>query len=414
MGEFTIGMVAMLLAYRLTPASVPNAGVQHLAPLPAAFAYATIMTLTAHALGLHNNLNLRSRWRILLLSIGNALVATSLLTVFISFVLYAQIGRIILVLSCVLSAMTTLILRLGFRQKLRNCTVTLEAIGEREFVEYIHELCNATGTRFELVNGNADQDSSLDIVVVQKIESDEAAEKLLALANEGVQVFTPAAFLETYFYRIPPKYISADWIFSIDFQRLHPFFHPVKRSLDICLALSGLVLGAPLILLAAVAIYLESPGPIFYSQIRVGLFQRPFRIWKLRSMRVDSEQSGPQWAKAKDSRVTRIGRILRQSRIDELPQFWNILCGEMAFVGPRPERPEFTSLLAAEIPFYRQRHLVKPGLTGWAQICYPYGASSKDAWHKLSYDLYYIKNLSLTLDLQILVQTFGAVSRGAR
>ena len=184
--------------------------------------------------------------------------------------------------------------------------------------------------------------------------------------------------------------------------------------MDIALSLVGTLLSAPILIVAIALIKLTSRGPVFYSQKRVGVGQNVFTIWKLRSMRIDSEKSGPQWAKAKDPRVTRVGRLFRKTRIDELPQFWNILHGEMSFIGPRPERPEFVEKLAGSIPYYRQRHLIKPGLTGWAQICYQYGASEEDAREKLSYDLYYLKNASFMLDMQIILQTIGAIAKGAR
>jgi lipopolysaccharide/colanic/teichoic acid biosynthesis glycosyltransferase len=153
---------------------------------------------------------------------------------------------------------------------------------------------------------------------------------------------------------------------------------------------------------------------VFYSQVRVGQFGRPFKIWKLRSMRSDAEKHGAQWAQQHDARVTRIGLFLRKTRLNEVPQFFNVFRGEMSFVGPRPERPEFVSGLAKEIPFYQQRHLLKPGITGWAQINYPYGATTADALNKLEYDLYYIKHASPLLDFQTILRTIGAVMKGAR
>ena len=159
---------------------------------------------------------------------------------------------------------------------------------------------------------------------------------------------------------------------------------------------------------------LESKGPSLYSQDRVGRFQQHFRIYKLRSMVQNAETNGAQWAAAADARVTRVGRFLRFTRLDEIPQFWNVLRGDMSLVGPRPERPEFVELLSAQIPFYSHRHVVKPGLTGWAQINYPYGASIEDANNKLKYDLYYMKRASLLLDLQIGLRTLGAMMRGSR
>ena len=183
------------------------------------------------------------------------------------------------------------------------------------------------------------------------------------------------------------------------------------------LALIGLILSLPIALLTAILIKIESKGAIFYKQERVGKNGRIFKVIKFRSMRTDAEKGGvPIWATADDDRTTRIGKIIRKIRIDEIPQFWNIIKGEMSFVGPRPERPHFVAQLAEEIPFYEHRHLVAPGLTGWAQIKYPYGASVEDARQKLQYELYYIKNQSLALDLVIVFETVKTVlfSKGGR
>jgi lipopolysaccharide/colanic/teichoic acid biosynthesis glycosyltransferase len=170
-------------------------------------------------------------------------------------------------------------------------------------------------------------------------------------------------------------------------------------------------LGAPLILIAAAMIKLTSPGAVFYSQQRVGQNGRTFTIRKLRSMQQDAEKgTGAVWSKGSaDARITKVGRFLRKSRIDELPQLWNVLVGDMSMVGPRPERPEFVQNLTRDIPYYGQRHVVKPGLTGWAQVCYSYGASVEDALQKLQYDLFYIKNLSIALDLFIIFKTVKTV-----
>ncbi len=179
------------------------------------------------------------------------------------------------------------------------------------------------------------------------------------------------------------------------------------------LAFTGLILSLPIALITAVLIKLDSKGPVFYRQERVGKNGRSFKVIKFRSMKTDAEKDGvPIWATSEDDRVTRVGRVIRLIRVDEIPQFWNIIKGEMSFVGPRPERPHFVEQLAREITFYEHRHLVAPGLTGWAQIKYPYGASVEDARQKLQYDLYYIKNQSLALDLVILFETIKTVLFG--
>jgi exopolysaccharide biosynthesis polyprenyl glycosylphosphotransferase len=183
----------------------------------------------------------------------------------------------------------------------------------------------------------------------------------------------------------------------------------VRRAMDICLALLLLAFTAPLLAVTALLIAAESPGPVLYRQERVGLDGKLFIIWKFRSMRNDAERGVPVWAAVQDARVTRVGAFIRKVRIDELPQLFNILRGDMSLVGPRPERPHFIATLAEVIPLFNERARVKPGLTGWAQVNYPYGASIEDAREKLAYDLYYIKYRNLLLDLFILLSTVRVV-----
>jgi exopolysaccharide biosynthesis polyprenyl glycosylphosphotransferase len=190
----------------------------------------------------------------------------------------------------------------------------------------------------------------------------------------------------------------------------------VKRTFDIIASSVLLLLTFPIMLIAMALIYLDDRGPIFYRQIRVGKNWRLVQVMKFRSMRTDAEKNGVQFAKANDDRVTKFGKFMRKTRIDELPQLFNVLKGEMSFVGPRPERPQFVEEFSESIPFYAERHRVKPGITGWAQICYPYGASEKDTMEKLQYDLYYVKNYSIFLDLTVLFQTAEVIlwGKGAR
>jgi exopolysaccharide biosynthesis polyprenyl glycosylphosphotransferase len=187
---------------------------------------------------------------------------------------------------------------------------------------------------------------------------------------------------------------------------------------DLLASLTLLLIASPIMLLTIIAIKVTEGirAPIFYGQNRVGFDGKIFRVLKFRSMRVDAERNGAQWATANDSRVTLIGGFLRKTRIDELPQLLNVLRGDMSFVGPRPERPEFVEKLSETIPYYRERHSVKPGITGWAQLCYPYGASEQDAVEKLQYDLFYVKNHDLVFDILILLQTVEVIilGKGAR
>ena len=234
---------------------------------------------------------------------------------------------------------------------------------------------------------------------------------LLRVKTAGVQVADMSSFLERETGRIDLKSINPSFlIFSDGFASAQLLSSTAKRAFDITASLLLLALTLPVILLFALLVKLESKGPAFYRQRRVGLFGEGFDIVKLRSMRADAEIGGRAvWAAEDDPRITRIGRFIRRVRIDELPQTWTVLKGEMSFVGPRPERPQFVDDLERHLPFYAERHMVKPGITGWAQINYPYGASVEDARNKLEYDLYYAKNYSPFLDLLILLQTLRVV-----
>jgi len=235
-------------------------------------------------------------------------------------------------------------------------------------------------------------------------------DKLLDLKLAGTSFDHIATVYEDYTGKIALDNLRPSWfIFSEGF-RTSNFQRVIKRACDVIFSLLGLLLAAPIMAVTAAAIKLTSPGPALYRQQRVGLQSRPFTIVKFRSMRTDAEaQTGAVWARENDDRVTKVGRFLRRSRIDELPQLWNVLRGEMSFVGPRPERPEFVQNLIEHIPFYGQRHVIKPGLTGWAQIRYPYGASVADALEKLQYDLFYVKHLSFALDVYIVLETVKTV-----
>jgi sugar transferase (PEP-CTERM system associated) len=239
-------------------------------------------------------------------------------------------------------------------------------------------------------------------------------EKLLEMKLEGVSFDHLASVYEEYTGKIAVENLRPSWfIFSPGFRKSR-LLSTAKRAIDIGVAALGLVLALPLVAAIALAIWLTSRGPVLYHQRRVGRHGRIFTVHKFRSMRADAEaQTGPVWAcKEGDARVTAVGRWLRRTRLDELPQLWNVLRGEMSFIGPRPERPEFVAALTRQLPFYGQRHVVRPGLTGWAQVRYTYGSTTEDALEKLQYDLYYIKHLSLPLDALIMLETCKTVLLG--
>jgi sugar transferase (PEP-CTERM system associated) len=235
--------------------------------------------------------------------------------------------------------------------------------------------------------------------------------------QNGVNFDHLASVYEEYTGKIAVENLRPSWfIFADGFRKTHVSV-AIKRTFDVTLSLAALAVGLPLMAVVALMVKLTSHGPVLYQQERVGLNGRTFPVYKFRSMRVDAEAaSGPVWSSKNDDRVTPVGRFLRRARLDELPQLWNVLRGDMSFVGPRPERPMFVRELTAKIPFYGQRHVLKPGLTGWAQVRYTYGASVEDAIEKLQYDLYYIKNLSFALDLVIVLETIKTVllRRGAQ
>jgi sugar transferase (PEP-CTERM system associated) len=236
---------------------------------------------------------------------------------------------------------------------------------------------------------------------------------LLRIKTAGVHVNDFSSFIERETGRVDLDSVNPSWlIFSDGFSSGRMFSSAAKRLFDVIASLLLLVITAPIILLFAVLVKLDSKGPAFFRQTRVGLFGEPFDIIKLRSMRTDAEVNGAQWASKNDPRVTRLGRFIRKVRIDELPQTWTVLKGEMSFVGPRPERPEFVADLEDQLSYYAERHMVKPGITGWAQVNYPYGASIEDSRHKLEYDLYYAKNYTPFLDLIIILQTLRVVMLG--
>ena len=236
-------------------------------------------------------------------------------------------------------------------------------------------------------------------------------DKLLEMKLAGVTFDHLPSVYEEYTGKIAVENLRPSWLIFSEGFRKGRFLFAAKRGLDLLLAAAGFVIGLPLMALVAVLIRLTSRGSVFYHQDRVGLQGRVFRVHKFRTMREGAEAAtGPVWAsKAGDPRVTWLGRWLRRTRVDEMPQLWNVLKGDMSFVGPRPERPEFVSDLTRQIPFYGQRHVVRPGITGWAQVRYTYGASVEDALQKLQYDLFYIKHLSIPLDLFIVLNTVKTV-----
>jgi exopolysaccharide biosynthesis polyprenyl glycosylphosphotransferase len=242
----------------------------------------------------------------------------------------------------------------------------------------------------------------------------ELFQAILDCQEMGVEVIRMPALYESLLGRVPIEYLNADWLLTsfLDSVNLYDLYSPLKRLLDILISAAGLVAGLLSFPILAVIIRLDSPGPVLYGQERSGKGGHPIRVWKYRTMVHKAEPDGEaRWASAQDPRVTRVGKWMRRTRLDEIPQFWNVLRGDMSVIGPRPERPEWIAQLEKQIPFYRARLLVAPGLTGWSQVNYGYVRTVEDTALKLEYDLYYIRHRSLILDLKIMLRTMGTLIR---
>jgi len=289
----------------------------------------------------------------------------------------------------------------------------LGVVTEPEFQESIPDITQL-GPLADLENIIKQQRPQRIVIALRERRKRLPAEVLLRARSAGIRIEEAATLHEKLTGRIPVETIyPSTLIYADGFSKHSAIRSVIMRLASIAVALFGLLVCGPLMILAALLIKLESRGPVFYHQERVGKDGKSFDILKFRSMRTDAEKNlSPQWASENDPRITRIGAILRKLRIDELPQFINILKGEMSFVGPRPERPFFVQLLAGKIPYYDLRHSVSPGVTGWAQVSYPYGSTIEDSKNKLEYDLFYVKNVSIAFDLAILFETVKTVVMG--
>lgn len=288
----------------------------------------------------------------------------------------------------------------------------LPAPGDR----YVIEDQRVHGEQIDLSEFSGSQDIDEIVVAMDDKRQGFPIRDLLKCKFAGVDVVDILGFLERESGKVDVERLNPSWMIFADGFTRRSSRQIASRALDLAGGLTLLLLTWPIMLAVALAIWIEDRTPVLYRQTRVGLLGRPFELLKFRSMKKHAEVGGAQWAQKDDLRVTKVGSVIRKVRFDELPQILNIIRGQMSLVGPRPERPEFVEALAQKIPYYQERHCVKPGLTGWAQLRYPYGASEKDALEKLRYDLYYVKNQSFLLDLMILLQTAEVViwQKGSR
>ena len=376
-------------------------------------------------------------------------VATAVALILIVLAFYARfqlnIGRGVLVLAGGFVFVGSWTMRYIYRQVVRSGVLSRNAliVGEgREVEDVLHLLAHTPDPGLRLLGlvstrratagafvgpvpvvGTVDKlreyVEALDaetIIVATSVTRESSVLRLLRpLRCSGIEVMDVVALHESLAQEIPLDHINDEWLMNAAMNSSVIHVRKIKRILDFSVALLGLVVTAPVFALAALLVRLDSPGPVLYRQRRSGLDGRPITVLKFRTMRQDAEAvSGAVWAGQADARVTRTGRFMRKWRVDEIPQLVNVLRGEMSLVGPRPERPEFVETLAQAIPFYRERLLVPPGITGWAQVKYPYAASIEAARRKLQYDLYYIKHMSFFLDVLILLRTFKTILVGLR
>lgn len=433
--DLVAATLSMLAAYQLSPVYAGDLWSRE--TFWAAGVNGVSFTLIAYALGLGApNLGAR-RLPLLLRYLAAGAIASGVTLGFFYAVFYRPIGRFVIAGATVLSSMLAFLLHEGLRRLLRHRPRRILFLGksllaERMSValaaepEPIYEIVGtwpepplestplAAGATDDLVEVCRARDVDELVLAASTVDLEGLLLPALRCLPLGCRVRTEADFHEDLFQAVPLVGATPEWMLSRGWDTSDHLAEALKRASDLVLALLILIALAPLAVVAMLLIKVTTGGPVLYSQIRVGRYGKPFRILKLRTMSVGAEDGGPQWSPRGDSRRTPIGRVIRRMRIDELPQVLNVFRGDMSFVGPRPERPEFVESLERVIPYYSWRHLVRPGLTGWAQINHPYGSSPEDARRKLEYDLYYIRHASLATDLAIVLRTAAVAMRGAR
>jgi sugar transferase (PEP-CTERM system associated) len=442
--EFLILIVSLYLAFEIRFWSIEWQHFNFDEFLPKALVYAIVLQLSMVAFGAYQRQSGRF-FNMLVLRIASGLLL-GLIPLGVSYYFVPQffLGRGALLIAVALSFIFIVLIRLFFIQVLKEDRMwsRVLVLGAGKRAQYIHDAVigkEIKGLHIigyvampgdkEVITGNI---ITLDKSLLEYVEEHDIDEIVLAMDDRrnqgistkelidckmsGINILDLVTFFERRAGKIRLDMLNPSWLYLSEGFQVSGMFRSVdKRILDIIVVLILLPLALPFMALVSIAILIESfgRGPILYSQTRVKQDGLLFKIYKFRSMVTDAEKDGvARWASKNDTRITRVGRFIRKSRLDELPQLFNVLKGDMSFVGPRPERPEFVKQLAEKIPYYEERHRVKPGLTGWAQICYSYGDTEEDGIQKLQYDLYYVKNYSVLLDLLILLQTAEVVLLG--
>jgi exopolysaccharide biosynthesis polyprenyl glycosylphosphotransferase len=401
--------------------------------MPGAATFAGFVLIFSYVLGAYDRHNFTSVARMGRQAVSvNALALAATCLAFHWFA-YAQIGRYAALGTFATSTALVLLCRMVARELACRAKIRVMFVGpRRKFrplavqIRLHHGAFYHRPAYFETEGGSVAEQRAKLAEAFQRHQPDEIVvlddhASLLPILHHSTSILSAGcgihsyrAYYEDLLREVPVDAIDGRGVLGDGFNigGLHTGL--AKRPMDVALAAFGLLAGAPVMLLVALLVKLTSPGPIIYKQVRVGRYGRPFWIYKFRTMRTDAERNGAVWAKTRDSRVTPIGGLLRKTRFDELPQLWNILRGDMSLVGPRPERPEFVEQLKAQIPHYELRHLVPPGLTGWAQVRFRYGSTIADTQRKLAFDLYYVRHCGLAFDVAICLRTLAAMAKGAR
>ncbi|MFZ5806383.1 MAG: exopolysaccharide biosynthesis polyprenyl glycosylphosphotransferase [Verrucomicrobiota bacterium] len=442
--DFSAGFLGCLLAFLFSPASWGNASLpsHHPTSLMASTVFGFLIIICSQIFQLHLTHDQRSPLPHIYRSMGCVLLALVLLLGFFFLLMFGRIGRWIVVQTFIYTTILMIVIRSMTHRITQDYKQRLILAGSPKFFNAMRKLIETQNLPFEILFMMDTRAKDPHLVTLsepvasfpiseirEQCQQWNVGEIVLEHSHAvppsihveigecllmGVQISSMHTFVERVWQIIPIDHIDHTWLHDLDLKLTNPFYLQGKRIMDILFSFFGLILSTPLLLVASLFIKLQDGGSILYSQTRIGQFGIPFVLYKLRTMTHGISHDDSIYTDVHDARVTWIGKILRKLRLDEIPQFWNVLRGEMSLVGPRAEWVKCTEIYEKEIPFYRFRHLVRPGITGWAQINYPYGASAEDAKNKLSYDLYYIKNLSLLFDSQIILQTIGSIMKGSR
>jgi len=392
------------------------------------FIYASIyglsFLLAGEVSGLFVNSTRNLSWKRFLLAVVSSVLASLGLVLAVWIVEFDYIGRFA-VLKIVIASGAISFLFLSFQNSLsnRNPWRVLALLNDVR----VKQLKSYLGIRADEITWIVPKESPSESTMVKFCNENGVEILILDQGNEanlnidlmeilasGVRVLGVEPFVESLSQKIPSAEVDRSWLARLDLRQRDPIVRRVKRLSDLFTATIGLILCLPISLIACLSIVLETGFPLFFHQKRTGLLGRTYTLHKLRTMQKDAEKKGAEWAQKGDLRVTRVGRFLRRWRIDEIPQFWNVIKGEMSIVGPRPERPELEKKINSRLPFWMCRYLLKPGLTGWAQIRFEYASDMESSEEKLAYDLFYIKNASFLLDLEIMLSTVRSLTKGSR